>query len=78
MIPLKLMHITDIEKFFSVIDSCEGRVELVGEDIRINLKSKLSQYFSLAKLFSDGEIEELEIVADNPADAEKIIRFMVG
>ena len=72
------MHITDIEKFFSVIDSCEGRVELVGEDIRINLKSKLSQYFSLAKLFSDGEIEELEIVADNPADAEKIIRFMVG
>ena len=75
---MKLMHITDIEKFFSVIDSCEGRVELVGEDIRINLKSKLSQYFSLAKLFSDGEIEELEIVADNPADAEKIIRFMVG
>ena len=75
---MKLMHITDIEKFFNVIDSCEGRVELVGEDIRINLKSKLSQYFSLAKLFSDGEIEELEIVADNPADAEKIIRFMVG
>lgn len=75
---MKLMHITDIEKFFSVIDSCEGKVELVGEDIRINLKSKLSQYFSLAKLFSDGEIEELEIVADNPADAEKIIRFMVG
>ena len=75
---MKLMHITNIDKLFEVIDECEGRVELVGQDIRINLKSKLSQYFSIAKLFSDGEIDELEIQAEKPEDAAKLIAFMIG
>ena len=45
---MKVTHITDIDKFFEVIDSCKGRVELVtGEGDRLNLKSKLSQYVSL-------------------------------
>jgi hypothetical protein len=61
---MKVTHITDIDKFFEVIDSCKGRVELVtGEGDRLNLKSKLSQYVSLANIFSGGEIPELEIVA---------------
>ena len=42
---MKVQNITDVEKFFSVVDSCKGRVELVtGEGDRLNLKSKLSQY----------------------------------
>lgn len=46
---MKVTHITDIDKFFEVVDSCKGRVELVtGEGDRLNLKSKLSQYVSLA------------------------------
>ncbi len=49
---MKVTHITDIDKFFEVIDSCKGRVELVtGEGDRLNLKSKLSQYVSLATSF---------------------------
>ena len=28
---MKVTHITDIDKFFEVIDSCKGRVELVQE-----------------------------------------------
>ena len=41
---MKVTNIKDIEKFFKVIDSCKGRVELVtGEGDRLNLKSKLSQ-----------------------------------
>ena len=41
---MKVSNIKDIDKFFSVVDSCEGRVELVtGEGDRLNLKSKLSQ-----------------------------------
>lgn len=49
---MKVTHITDIDKFFEVIDSCKGRVELVtGEGDRLNLKSKLSQYVSLANIF---------------------------
>ncbi len=26
---MKVTHITDIDKFFEVVDSCKGRVELV-------------------------------------------------
>ena len=41
---MKVQNITDIEGFFKVVDSCEGKVELVtGEGDRLNLKSKLSQ-----------------------------------
>ena len=49
---MKVMGITDIGKFFEVVDSCKGKVELVtGEGDRLNLKSKLSQYVSLANIF---------------------------
>ena len=45
---MKVSNIKDVEKFFEVVDSCEGKVELVtGEGDRLNLKSKLSQYVSL-------------------------------
>ena len=58
---MKVTNIKDIEKFFKVIDSCKGRVELVtGEGDRLNLKSKLSQMISLANVFSNGEIPEVE------------------
>lgn len=76
---MKIQNITDVEKFFKVIDSCEGKVELVtGEGDRLNLKSKLSQYVSLANIFSDGQIEELEIIAAEPADVEKLVNFMIN
>ena len=49
---MKVSNIKDIDKFFEVVDSCNGKVELVtGEGDRLNLKSKLSQYVSLANNF---------------------------
>ena len=46
---MKVQNITDIDAFFKVVDNCKGRVELVtGEGDRLNLKSKLSQYVSMA------------------------------
>ena len=49
---MKVTHITDIDKFFEVIDSCKGRVELVtGEGDRLNLKSKLSSMYLLQTSF---------------------------
>ncbi len=76
---MKVQNITNIEKFFKVIDSCEGKVELVtGEGDRLNLKSKLSQYVSMANIFSDGTIEELELIAYEPADIDKLVNFMVN
>ena len=74
---LKLFNVKDVDKLFEVIDSCEGDVELVGDDIRLNMKSKLSKYFSLAKLFSDGEIPELNLVTHNDRDTDKLINFMM-
>lgn len=75
---MKVYGITDIDKFFEVVDSCKGKVELVtGEGDRLNLKSKLSQYVSLANIFSNGEIPELEIIAYEPEDVEKLIGYMI-
>jgi len=78
---MKITNIKDTEKFFSVIDSCKGRVELVtGEGDRLNLKSKLSQFVSLANIFSvdASNIPELEIIAYEPEDAKKLLDFMIN
>ena len=76
---MKVMGIKDIDKFFQVVDSCEGKVELVtGEGDRLNLKSKLSQYVSLANIFSNGEIPELEIVAYEKEDIDKLMDYMIS
>ena len=75
---MKVQNITDIEGFYKVVDSCEGKVELVtGEGDRLNLRSKLSQYVSLANVFSDGNVRELEIVAYEPEDITKLINYMM-
>ncbi|WMC91586.1 polya polymerase [Kineothrix sp. MB12-C1] len=75
---MKVQNIRDIDKFFKVVDSCVGKVELVtGEGDRLNLKSKLSQYVSMANIFSDGTIAELELIAYEPEDITKLVNFMM-
>ena len=75
---MKVSNIKDIDKFFEVVDSCKGRVELVtGEGDRLNLKSKLSQYVSLATIFSNGEIPEMEIIAHEAEDSRKIMDYLM-
>lgn len=74
---MKIQNITDVEKFFKVIEECKGTVELVStEGDRINLKSKLSQYLSMATIFSNGYINELELVAHEPEDVERLMKYM--
>lgn len=76
---MRIQNINNIEKFFQVVDSCAGKVELVtGEGDRLNLKSKLCQYVSMANIFSNGEIPELEIIAYEKEDIDKLIAFMMG
>lgn len=76
---MKVQNITDINKFFDVVDSCKGKVELVtGEGDRLNLKSKLCQYVSLANIFSHGEIPEMEILAYEKEDVDKLLNFMIN
>ena len=75
---MKVQNITDIEGFFKVVDECKGKVELVtGEGDRLNLKSKLSQYVSMANIFSNGEIPELEVIAYEKEDTDRLIKIML-
>ena len=76
---MKLQNIKDVNAFFKVIDGCKCRVELVtAEGDRLNLKSKLSQYVSLANIFSnEASIPELEIVASEPEDIKALMDFMI-
>ena len=70
---MKVQNIKDVNKFFEVVDSCKGRVELVtGEGDRLN------QYVSLANIFSNGEIPELEIIAYEKEDIDKLLEFMIN
>lgn len=68
-----------LDKFFEIVDSCEGKVELVTiEGDRLNLKSKLCQYVALAKVFSSDMIDQLELVVYKPEDTDKFVNFMIN
>ena len=74
---MKVENIVNIDDFFGVIDRCTGRVELVTNDgDRLNLKSTLTRYVALAKVFSDGKIDCLEIIAHEYEDAKAIMKYM--
>ncbi|MBP3877732.1 MAG: polya polymerase [Lachnospiraceae bacterium] len=75
---MKIENIKDVDGFFKMVDKCKGKVMLVtGEGDQLNLKSKLTQYVSLANIFSAGEIPELEIIASEPEDISRIIDYMM-
>ena len=49
---LKMKNISNLDTLFKVINQCDGAVELsLPEGGSVNLKSKLSQYFSMATVF---------------------------
>lgn len=77
---IKVWNVENVNALFDVIKTCKGRVELVtGEGDRLNLKSKLSQYVSIANIFSNGsKIPELELVASEPEDIDKLVRFITN
>ena len=76
---MKIYNVKDVDGFFKVIDSCKGKVELItSEGDRLNLKSKLCQYVSLTGILNSAvEIPELEVVAYEHEDTEKLIKFLM-
>ena len=75
---MKITNIPDINDFFKVVDKCEGRVELTSsEGDRINLKSKLTQFVAMAQLMNTTYVKELEIVASEPEDANRLLDYMM-
>ena len=76
---MKVKEIHDINNFFEVIKKCKGKIELVGPNIRLNLKSKMAEFVSLAEIFSANvDIDELEIVAYDYEDVMYLINYMAG
>ncbi len=76
---MKVMNIDDPEKFFEVVNKCKGTVELVTtEGDRLNLKSQLTKYVALTKLFADNMIPEMELVAHDPEDVSRLLEYMVS
>ena len=74
---MKVMNISNVDDFFKVVDSCEGKVELVSkEGDRLNLKSTLTQYVALAKVFSNRYIRELELIVYETNDVKKFMEFL--
>ena len=75
---MKIYKIQDVEGFFDVLDKCKGVVELVTtEGDRLNLKSKLSQYLALSKMFKEADIENIELIAHQPEDVDLLFRFIL-
>jgi len=76
---MKFKHVTDIDGFFDAVAKCTGRVELVTEEgDRLNLKSKLTQYLTMAKVFGGSDIPEMEVVVSNAEDMRCLLQFMIA
>lgn len=75
---MKVKNISKVNEFMDVLCHCKGKVELISkEGDRLNLKSTLCQHLALTEMFSDAKIDEVEIVAYEPEDNEKIIDFLI-
>ncbi len=73
-----IKNINNVERFFGMVDKCKGSVELVTKQgDRLNLKSKLSQYVSLAGIFGDSKIDEIELIVSEPSDVNLLIDYLV-
>lgn len=75
---MRIKNINNPQRFFEVINSCKGRVELVtSEGDRLNLKSTLCQYIALTQMFKDARIHEVELLLSEPQDLELLKEFLV-
>lgn len=75
---MKIKNINNPKRFFEVLNSCKGRVELVtSEGDRLNLKSTLCQYIALTQMFKDARIDDVELVVSDPDDFNTLLEFLV-
>ena len=76
---MKFYHIKDIEGFFNAVGKCKGTVELVTSDgDRLNLKSRLCQYISFAKIIANNNIPEMEIICSDMEDRVNLLSFVMN
>lgn len=76
---IRINMISDLNKFFKIVDECKGRVEVVSpEGDCIVLNSKLCR-FVLSALIETGDVllDSLELRCENPDDTKRFLRFMM-
>ena len=74
---MKIFNLKDVDRFFEIVNECEGRVDLVTKygDV-FNLKSELTKYYSVASLLTNEQaVKEIEIKTYNTEDAQRFIQF---
>ncbi|MDF2879155.1 MAG: hypothetical protein K0S30_2251 [Clostridia bacterium] len=75
---IKITNITDVDSFFKTVDQCKGEIELVtSEGDRLNLRSKLCQYVSLTKIFSEAKIDEITIAVADSDDVQLLLQYLI-
>lgn len=76
---MKIYNVENAEKFLEVIRQCKGSVELISkEGDRLNLKSELTKYLAISKLFADDTlINNMELVASDPDDVKFLMQYMM-
>lgn len=76
---MKIYNIDNPEGFLDVVKQCKGNVELVSKQgDRLNLKSELTKYIAITRLFADNTfINEMELVASDPDDVKLLMDYML-
>lgn len=76
---MKIYNVENPEKFLEVIKQCQGTVELISQEgDRLNLKSELTKYLAISKLFADNTlINNMELVASDPDDVKFLMQYMM-
>ena len=70
---MKVENIKNADKFFRIVDECEGKVQLITKNgDNLDLKPKLCQFVALDKILMEGNMNHIEIVAENKKDEEKL------
>ena len=76
---MKIYNVECPEKFLEVIQQCKGSVELISKQgDRLNLKSELTKYLAVSRLFADTAlINDIELVASDPDDVKFLLDYMM-
>ena len=76
---MKIYNVESPEKFLEVIKQCKGSVDLISKQgDRLNLKSELTKYLAISRLFADKTlINDMELVASDPDDVKFLLEYMM-
>lgn len=74
---MKIYHVKDVKRFADFINHCEGDVTLVSKDGNRDLKKELATLKEMNERFGESEINDIEVIASNPADTVRLIHYLM-